>query len=80
MQEAYSPKSMNLGPLVYMSVKPHVIGIVETWLDESIQESELSIENYNLVRLDRNRHGGGVLIYVIMSLSFNLVFSGSIDL
>ena len=63
-----------------MTVKPHVICIVETWLDESIQDSELSIENYNLVRLDRNRHGGGVLIYVIKSLSHNHVFSGSPDL
>ena len=30
--------------------------------------------------MDRNRHGGGVLVYLIMSLSFNIVFSGSNDL
>ena len=63
-----------------MSTKPHVICIVETWLDECIQDSELSIANYKLVRLDRNRHGGGVLIYVITFLSHSVVFSGSSDL
>ena len=62
------------------AIQPHVICIVETWLDESIQDIELSVDNYNLVRLDRNRHGGGVLVYLIMSLSFNIVFSGSNDL
>ena len=63
------------------AVQPHVIiCIVETWLGESIQDVELSIENYNLVRLDGNRHGGGVLVYLITSLSFNIVFSGSNDL
>ena len=40
----------------------------------------LSIDNYNIVRHDRNRHGGGVLIYVDCSLSHSLVFSGSPDL
>ena len=63
-----------------MSVKPHVICIVESWRDKSIHDSELSIENYNLFRLDRNRLGGGVLIDVIMSFSHNLVFSGSNDI
>ena len=65
---------------ISMSVKPHVICIVEFWLDDSIQDCEVSIENYNLVRLDRNRHGGGVLIYVIMSLPHKLVLAGSPDL
>ena len=32
------------------------------------------------VRLDRNRHGGGVLIYVIISLSHKLVLAWSPDL
>ena len=37
-------------------VQPYVICIVETWLDESIQDVELSVKNYTLVRLDRYRH------------------------
>ena len=36
----------------------------ETWLDSSISDSEISIDNYSIVRKDRNRNGGGVLIYI----------------
>ena len=39
--------------------------------------SEISIPNYELVRLDRNRHGGGVAIYVASHLPFSVVSSGS---
>ena len=60
--------------------KPHIICIVESWLDETILDSELCIGNYDIVRLDRNRHGGSVLLYIISSLSHHIVFSGSSDL
>ena len=43
---------------------PSIICIVETWLSENISDSEISIENYQIVRLNRNRHGGGVLVYI----------------
>ena len=55
---------------------PDVICIVESWLDNSILDSELTISNYNLLRLDRNRHGGGILLYIRDSLSFSMVLSG----
>ena len=32
------------------------------WLDDSVFDNELTIPKYCLVRLDRNRHGGGVLL------------------
>ena len=35
---------------------PSIICIVETWLSENISDSEISIENYQIARLDRNRH------------------------
>ena len=38
--------------------------IMETWLSGEIFSSELNIRNYQIVRKDRNRHGGGVLFYV----------------
>ena len=37
-----------------------IIGISETKLDNTIMDSELKIEGYDLIRSDRNRHGGGV--------------------
>ena len=44
--------------------KPDVICIVETWLSADILDSEIKLTGYQLHRKDRNRHGGGVLIYV----------------
>ena len=55
---------------------PHVVCIVETWLDDSVFDNELTIPNYCLVRLDRNRHGGGVLLYIRDDLSYNVIFMG----
>ena len=63
--------------LVY---SPDIICISETWLDESISNNELSLQNFNIVRRDRNRQGGGILIYVNNFYSHSLVFSGSDDL
>ena len=39
---------------------PDVVCLVETWLCSDILDTEISIPNYSIVRLDRNRHGGGV--------------------
>ena len=50
--------------LVCMSEQPDVVCIVETWLDENILESEISVDNYSVVRLDRNRHGGCIVMYI----------------
>ena len=45
--------------------------MTETWLDESVFDSEVQINSYVLRRQDRNRHGGGVCIYIRRDLSFN---------
>ena len=37
---------------------------METWLSPDIPNADLDIEGYHIVRYDRNRHGGGVLLYV----------------
>ena len=41
-----------------------VICISETWLDDTIDDSDVIIPGYQLFRRDRNRHGGGVAIYI----------------
>ena len=58
------------------SLKPHVVCVVETWLSGDISDHELSLFDYQLQRLDRNRHGGGILIYVHNSLSFKVLLQG----
>ena len=58
-----------------------VIGITESKLDETIPDSEIKINGYELMRCDRNRHGGGVACYVKESICFNrkYIFSEDIE-
>ena len=42
----------------------------ETFCDGSIADNEISLPSYAVVRKDRNRHGGGVAIYIRNSLTF----------
>ena len=46
----------------------HILAINETKLDETIADSLLGVEGYALHREDRNRHGGGVAVYVRNSI------------
>ena len=39
-----------------------VIGISESKLGDSVLSSEIQIENYDLIRSDRNRHGVVLLV------------------
>ena len=46
------------------------IVVTETWLSPEVLDNELAVDGYNLVRRDRNRHGGGVAIFIHNSLPF----------
>ena len=48
-----------------------VLALSETWLNDSVSDSEIDIHGYVVVRKDRNRHGGGVCLYVNCSIAFN---------
>ena len=48
-----------------------VIGISESKLDDSVLSSEIQIENYELLRSDSNRHGGGVACFIRNDLFYN---------
>ena len=71
----YLPKFDDLC-LLCADSKPHVACIVETWLEDSVFDNELTVSNYFLLRLDRTRHGGGVLLYIGDDLSYNVIFMG----
>ena len=46
-------------------VKPHIIGITESWANNDITDAELGLEGYVMFRKDRiGRRGGGVLLYI----------------
>ena len=50
--------------------KGPVIGITEFKLDECIFQTEIQIDNYDLLRYDRNRNGGGVACYIRSDISY----------
>ena len=48
-----------------------IITVSETWLDASVSTTDLLLPSYQPpIRLDRNRHGGGVAIYLKKCIPF----------
>ena len=62
-----------LSELRHLAVKSNaaVISLSETWLDDSVLDSEISMDNYCLILQDRNRNGGGVCMYIRSDISFS---------
>jgi len=62
----YNPRSlipkMDELRIIVESQRPSVICVVETWLSEEVSDQEISLSEYQVTRLDRNRHGGGIVI------------------
>ena len=48
-----------------------VIGIKETKLDNTVYDSEVTVNGCNIVRNDRNRKGGGIACYIRNNICFN---------
>ena len=53
--------------------RPHVLSLNKTWLDSSISDSEIQLPGYSLVRRDKARRNGGVLIYVSSNLDYKVI-------
>lgn len=66
--------------LVCQASQPDIVCIVESWLEHEIHNDEVSIDGYDVVRSDRNRHGGGVLIYISKALTYKVLYSGDHEL
>ena len=47
-----------------------ILPLNETKIDNNISHQALAIKGYRFVRLDRNRHGGGVAVYCCDTLEF----------
>ena len=54
--------------IIAMSTNAAITGISESKLDESVLEPEIQIDDYKILRCDRNRHGGGVASYITNEL------------
>ena len=50
--------------------RPQKVSLNETKLDQSISDSLLEVNNYDIICNDRNRFGGGVALYVNKNLSY----------
>ena len=55
------PKISELRSLV-SKASPAVVAISESWLDKSVPDNEINIQEYTVLRHDRNRCGGGVYL------------------
>ena len=51
---------------VSVAESPDIICVVETWLSNSLSDYEIVLSGYQYVRCDRDRHGGGVLMYIYL--------------
>ena len=69
---SHMPKMDALCVLVE-SNRPDVICIVESWLCNDITDNEIDIPGYNVHRLDRNRRGGGIVMYTNENLVVNAI-------
>ena len=52
----------------------------ETWLDESFSNKHIEILNYDVIRRDRNRQGGGVCIYIKSDMKYTVLNGYGVDL
>lgn len=57
--------------VITLRCHPAVIGVTETWLNDSVSDSEVSIPGYQIQRHDRCRTGSGVCVYVHSCLIFS---------
>ena len=48
---------------------PSIVALCETWLDSTIRDCEIRLPDYQILRRDRDRHGGGVALYVHNSIT-----------
>lgn len=49
-----------------------IVGVTETWLDDSVASTDFDMDGFQEPeRLDRNRHGGGVMVYIANHLVYH---------
>ena len=57
--------------------KPNILGIIQTKIDNAIENSDIEIDDYVLERNDndKNKHGGGAALYVRKYINYKLEMS-----
>ena len=52
--------------------EPDILAINETKIDTDIDDQEILIDGYHVERLDRNKFGGGVVIYMRKGIDYKV--------
>jgi len=65
------PKLSELKTII-LNTNVAVLSFSETWLDNTITDSEIEIQGYSIIRKDRDRGGGGVCMYIRNDIAFNI--------
>lgn len=65
--------------LIANKSKAAIISVTETWLDDSITNTEVNILGYTILRKDRNRCGGGVCMYVREDIAYTSLQLDSVN-
>ena len=55
--------TVKLALRLWLLILCHIIGITETKIDTTIQNSDIEIDDYVIERNDKDKHGGGVAPY-----------------
>ena len=55
---------------------PDIVCVTETRLNQDVLDTEVCIPNYQLVRPDQDRHGGGIVLCIANYLSYSIICSG----
>ena len=50
--------------VLYLANDFDIICVVESWLSPEVSDTEIFIPGFNIFRKDRNRHGGGIVVFV----------------
>ncbi len=69
-------KLLKFQSFIYSSL-PDIIGVTETWLNDSIMNNEILSYDYSIYRKDRSSRGGGVLLAIHNSIPTKLIASPS---
>lgn len=60
--------------------KPKILCLTETHITDEIEDSELFLDNYKLIRTNsQNYRTGGVLTYIQNDIDYKLLYSENID-
>ena len=58
--------------------KIDILALNETKICDIVSDALISIDGYNHERCDRNRHGGGVLVYIKNTIAYDRLHESDI--